>query len=72
MTNRTLENTMVGQKVAMPVGLAPVGLCGMQDSDGEIKAAKAAAKFGVPFTLSTMSITSIEDVRKNTNDPFWF
>jgi L-lactate dehydrogenase (cytochrome) len=56
----------------MPVALSPTGLCGMQDADGEIKAARAAAKFGVPFTLSTMSICSIEDVAKNTNDPFWF
>jgi L-lactate dehydrogenase (cytochrome) len=53
---------MVGQDYAMPVALAPVGLCGMQSADGEIKAARAAEKFGVPFTLSTMSICSIEDV----------
>jgi len=56
----------------MPVGLAPTGLCGMQDADGEIKAARAAGKFGLPFTLSTMSITSIEDLATNTTEPFWF
>ncbi|PJE29154.1 L-lactate dehydrogenase (cytochrome) [Pseudooceanicola antarcticus] len=72
MTNRTLETEMIGQKVAMPVALAPVGLTGMQRADGEIKAAKAAEKFGVPFTLSTMSICSIEDVAEHTSAPFWF
>uniref|UniRef100_UPI00025584E7 alpha-hydroxy acid oxidase n=1 Tax=Oceanicola sp. S124 TaxID=1042378 RepID=UPI00025584E7 len=72
MTNRTLESEMIGQKVAMPVALAPVGLTGMQRADGEIKAAKAAEKFGVPFTLSTMSICSIEDVADHTTKPFWF
>jgi len=56
----------------MPVALAPVGLTGMQHADGEIKAAKAAEKFGVPFCLSTMSICSIEDVAENTSTPFWF
>lgn len=56
----------------MPVALAPVGLTGMQHADGEIKAAKAAEKFGVPYTLSTMSICSIEDVASNTDKPFWF
>jgi len=56
----------------MPVALAPVGLTGMQTADGEIKAAKAAEKFGVPFTLSTMSICSIEDVAAHTTKPFWF
>jgi isopentenyl diphosphate isomerase/L-lactate dehydrogenase-like FMN-dependent dehydrogenase len=59
---RTLASTMVGQPVAMPVALAPTGLTGMQHADGEILAARAAAKAGVPFTLSTMSICSIEDV----------
>jgi L-lactate dehydrogenase (cytochrome) len=63
---------MIGQKVAMPVALAPVGLTGMQHADGEILAARAAGKFGVPFTLSTMSICSIEDVAENTDKPFWF
>ncbi len=72
MTNRSLETTMVGQKVAMPVVLAPIGMCGMQRADGEILAAKAAADFGVPFTLSTMSICSIEDVAAATKKPFWF
>ena len=70
--NRTLKTTMVGQEVAMPVALAPTGLTGMQHADGEILAARAAEKFGVPFTLSTMSICSIEDVAANTSKPFWF
>jgi len=72
MTGRNLSTQMIGQDVAMPVGLAPVGLTGMQHADGEIKAARAAEKFGVPFTLSTMSICSIEDVAENTEKPFWF
>jgi len=72
MTGRNLATQMIGQDVAMPVGLAPVGLTGMQHADGEIKAARAAEKFGVPFTLSTMSICSIEDVAENTEKPFWF
>lgn len=72
MTNRTTQSQMIGEDVAMPVALAPVGLTGMQCADGEIKAAKAAEKFGVPFTLSTMSICSIEDVAENTTKPFWF
>ncbi len=73
MDNRSTVSTMVGQPVAMPVALAPVGLTGMQHADGEIKAARAAKAFGVPFTLSTMSICSIEDVAAGTgNHPFWF
>ena len=72
MTNRSLETEMIGQKVKMPVALAPVGLTGMQSADGEIKAARAAEAFGVPFTLSTMSICSIEDVAAHTTNPFWF
>ena len=72
MTGRSTASEMIGQKVAMPVALAPVGMTGMQCADGEIKAARAAEKFGVPFTLSTMSICSIEDVAENTNAPFWF
>lgn len=72
MSGRTTESTMIGEKVAMPVALAPVGLTGMQCADGEIKAARAAEKFGVPFTLSTMSICSIEDVAAHTTKPFWF
>jgi L-lactate dehydrogenase (cytochrome) len=63
---------MAGETVSMPVALAPVGLTGMQHADGEILAAKAAEKFGVPFTLSTMSICSIEDVAAHTSKPFWF
>ncbi|WP_394178245.1 L-lactate dehydrogenase [Yoonia maritima] len=72
MSDRTTKSQMIGQDVAMPVALAPVGLTGMQCADGEIKAAKAAEKFGLPFTLSTMSICSIEDVAANTKNPFWF
>jgi L-lactate dehydrogenase (cytochrome) len=72
MTGRSTASEMIGQKVAMPVALAPVGMTGMQCADGEIKAARAAEKFGVPFTLSTMSICSIEDVSENTTAPFWF
>ena len=72
MTNRSLASTMAGQPVSMPVALAPTGLTGMQHADGEILAARAAAKAGVPFTLSTMSICSIEDVAENTDAPFWF
>jgi L-lactate dehydrogenase (cytochrome) len=72
LVDRTLKSTMVGQEVSMPVALAPTGLTGMQHADGEILAARAAEKFGVPFTLSTMSICSIEDVAANTTKPFWF
>jgi L-lactate dehydrogenase (cytochrome) len=72
MSNRSTRAQMIGQDVSMPVGLAPVGLTGMQCADGEIKAARAAEKFGVPFCLSTMSICSIEDVAENTEKPFWF
>jgi L-lactate dehydrogenase (cytochrome) len=69
---RSLATKMVGIDAAMPVALAPTGLTGMQHADGEILAARAAEKFGVPFTLSTMSICSIEDVAANTTKPFWF
>jgi L-lactate dehydrogenase (cytochrome) len=72
MTGRTTAARMIGEDVAMPVALAPVGLTGMQNADGEIKAARAAEKFGVPFCLSTMSICSIEDVAAHTTKPFWF
>lgn len=72
MEGRTLATEMLGEKIAMPVALAPTGLTGMQHADGEIKAARAAEKFGVPFALSTMSICSIEDVAENTTKPFWF
>ncbi|ESW91813.1 L-lactate dehydrogenase [Mesorhizobium sp. LSJC269B00] len=72
MSNRSLESTMIGEKVAMPVALAPTGMTGMQHADGEMLAAQAAEEFGVPFTLSTMSICSIEDVASVTKKPFWF
>jgi L-lactate dehydrogenase (cytochrome) len=72
MSNRTLASSMIGQPVAMPVALAPVGLTGMQHADGEVLAARAAAAAGVPFTLSTMSICSIEDVAETVGKPFWF
>jgi L-lactate dehydrogenase (cytochrome) len=72
MDGRSLKTRMIGQDVSMPVALAPTGLTGMQHADGEILAARAAAKFGVPFTLSTMSICSIEDIAQNTDRPFWF
>lgn len=72
MEHRSLKSTMAGQDIAMPVALAPVGLIGMQHANGEILAARAAGKFGVPFTLSTMSICSIEDVAENVEQPFWF
>ena len=72
MENRNTASTMIGQPVAMPVALAPVGSTGMQHADGEILTARAAEKFGIPFTLSTMSICSIEEVAANTTKPFWF
>ena len=72
ISERSVAAEMIGQPVSMPVALAPIGLCGMQHADGEIKAARAAANFGVPFTLSTMSICSIEDVAEHTDKPFWF
>ncbi|QFT79649.1 L-lactate dehydrogenase [cytochrome] [Roseovarius sp. THAF27] len=72
MSNRSTASRMIGQDVSMPVALAPVGLTGMQHADGEIKAARAAEAFGVPYTLSTMSICSIEDVAAHTEKPFWF
>ncbi len=72
MENRSTRTTMAGTEVAMPVAIAPTGLTGMQHADGEILAAKAAEKFGIPFTLSTMSICSIEDIAANTKAPFWF
>ncbi|OSQ51381.1 alpha-hydroxy acid oxidase [Marivita geojedonensis] len=71
MEGRKTASQMIGQNVSMPVALAPVGLTGMQHFDGEIKAARAAEKFGVPYSLSTMSICSIEDVAENTSKPFW-
>ena len=72
MENRSTATTMAGQAARMPVSIAPVGLCGMQHADGEILAARAAEKFGIPFTLSTMSICSIEDIAAHTTAPFWF
>jgi L-lactate dehydrogenase (cytochrome) len=72
LSDRKLASTMIGQPVTMPIGLSPVGSTGMQCADGEIKAARAAAKFGVPYTLSTMSICSIEDVAAASPTPFWF
>jgi len=72
VSKRDTSMNMLGEKVTMPVALAPTGLTGMQHADGEILAAKAAANFGVPFTLSTMSICSIEDVAANSPAPFWF
>jgi len=72
MENRSTAVTMVGQAARMPVAIAPVGLTGMQHADGEIHAARAAEKAGIPFTLSTMSICSIEDIAEHTRSPFWF
>ena len=70
--NRSLKTKMVGQDVSMPVALAPIGLGGMQHADGEIIACRAAQKFGLPYTLTTMSICSIEEVAKHNDKPFWF
>ena len=73
MENRSTRSTMIGQEVAMPVAIAPTGLTGMQHADGEIHGAQAAKKFGIPFTLSTMSICSLEDIAEATGrHPFWF
>ena len=72
LSQRSVSSTMLGQSVAMPAALAPIGLTGYQRADGEIKAARAAAAFGIPYTLSTMSICSIEAVARNTDAPFWF
>src|SRR3569833_2257028 len=72
LENRNLSSTLLGQPVSLPIAIAPVGSTGMTDADGEIKAARAAEKFGIPFTLSTMGICSIEDVAENTTEPFWF
>lgn len=70
--NRTLASEMIGRPVTMPVALAPTGMTGMQFANGEILAARACQKFGIPFTLSMMSICSIEDIAENTSQPFWF
>src|SRR5690606_25751039 len=69
---RSLRSSMIGQDVAMPVAIAPTGLTGMQRADGEILGARAAEAFGIPFTLSTMSVCSIEDIAAHTSKPFWF
>ena len=71
MSDRNTASTMIGQDVSMPVAIAPVGSTGMNCADGEIKVANAAGKFGIPFTLSTMSVCSIEDVAENSPYPFW-
>jgi L-lactate dehydrogenase (cytochrome) len=72
MEGRSTRTTMAGQDVAMPLAIAPTGLTGMQHADGEILAARAARAFGIPFTLSTMSICSIEDVARHAGEGFWF
>jgi L-lactate dehydrogenase (cytochrome) len=72
LENRSLRTSMIGIAAAMPVAIAPTGMTGMQHADGEILAARAAEKFGIPFTLSTMSICSIEDIAASTKAPFWF
>ncbi|UJF24924.1 alpha-hydroxy-acid oxidizing protein [Suttonella sp. R2A3] len=72
MSGRSTQTTMIGEKVAMPVAIAPTGLTGMQHADGEILAAQAAEAFDVPFSLSTMSVCSIEDIATHTSKPFWF
>jgi L-lactate dehydrogenase (cytochrome) len=72
VSERTLATTIVGEQAALPLALAPIGLCGMQHGDGEILACRAAQAAGIPFTLSTMSICSIEDVAEAVGKPFWF
>jgi L-lactate dehydrogenase (cytochrome) len=72
LSHRSIKAKLLGTEYAMPLAIAPTGLTGMQRADGEILAAKAAEKFGVPFTLSTMSICSIEDIAEHTSQPFWF
>jgi L-lactate dehydrogenase (cytochrome) len=72
VSSRSLDTTIIGQNIAAPFVLAPIGLCGMQHGDGEILSARAANAAGIPFTLSTMSICSVEDVAEATGKPFWF
>ena len=72
VSERSLATTIIGQKVSAPFALAPIGLCGMQHGDGEILSAQAAEEANIPFTLSTMSINSIEQVAEATKKPFWF
>src|SRR5438094_8931498 len=72
VSQRDLTTTIMGERVALPLALAPIGLCGMQHGDGEILACRAAQAAGIPFTLSTMSVCSIEDVAQAVDKPFWF
>src|SRR6266536_4085474 len=72
VSQRDLGTTILGERVSLPLALAPIGLCGMQHGDGEILACRAAQAAGIPFTLSTMSICSIEDVAQAVDKPFWF
>ena len=72
VSQRSLTTTIIGESAALPLALAPIGLCGMQHGDGEILACRAAQAAGIPFTLSTMSICSIEDVAEAVGKPFWF
>src|SRR5258708_5459089 len=72
VSQRDLTTTIMGERVALPLALAPIGLCGMQYGDGEILACRAAQAAGIPFTLSTMSVCSIEDVAQAVGKPFWF
>jgi L-lactate dehydrogenase (cytochrome) len=72
VSNRSTATTILGEPVSLPLALAPIGLCGMQHGDGEILACRAAQAAGIPFTLSTMSICSIEDVAASVDKPFWF
>src|SRR5437667_2497922 len=72
VSQRDLTTTIIGEKVSLPLALAPIGLCGMQHGDGEILACRAAQAAGIPFTLSTMSICSIEDIAASVDKPFWF
>jgi L-lactate dehydrogenase (cytochrome) len=72
VSQRDLTTTILGERVSLPLALAPIGLCGMMHGDGEILACRAAQAAGIPFTLSTMSICSIEDVAQAVDKPFWF
>src|SRR2546421_2061117 len=72
VSQRDLATTIMGERISLPLALAPIGLCGMQHGDGEILACRAAQAAGIPFTLSTMSICSIEDVAQAVDKPFWF
>jgi len=72
VSQRDLATTILGERISLPLALAPIGLCGMQYGDGEILACRAAQAAGIPFTLSTMSICSIEDVAQAVDKPFWF